>query len=182
MDGEVIHSCIPARLDRLPWSRWHWLIVTGLGITWILDGLEVTLAGTLGGVLKQALHMSDAQVGQSATFYLSGAVIGALGFGWATDRLGRKNSSPSPCSSTSSPPPPPHSPGTSSVTPSSASSPASASAASTPPSTPPSTNSSPRASEDESTSSSTPPTGSEPLSGPGSPSSSSTTTSSTRTS
>ncbi|MCU1252913.1 MAG: transporter [Edaphobacter sp.] len=90
MDGEVIHSCIPARLDRLPWSRWHWLIVTGLGITWILDGLEVTLAGTLGGVLKQALHMSDSQVGQSATFYLSGAVIGALGFGWATDRLGRK--------------------------------------------------------------------------------------------
>jgi MFS family permease len=90
MDRTVIRTCIPARLDRLPWSRWHWLIVTGLGITWILDGLEVTLAGTLGGVLKQALHMSDSQVGQSATFYLSGAVIGALGFGWATDRLGRK--------------------------------------------------------------------------------------------
>jgi MFS family permease len=90
MDRKVIRTCIPARLDRLPWSRWHWLIVTGLGITWILDGLEVTLAGTLGGVLKQALHMSDSQVGQSATFYLSGAVIGALGFGWATDRLGRK--------------------------------------------------------------------------------------------
>jgi MFS family permease len=90
MSGEVVHTRIPARLDRLPWSRWHWLIVTGLGITWVLDGLEVTLAGTIGGVLKDALHISDAQVGQSATFYLAGAVIGALFFGWATDRLGRK--------------------------------------------------------------------------------------------
>jgi len=90
MGGETLHTCIPARLDRLPWSRWHWLIVIGLGITWVLDGLEVTLAGTIGGVLKDALHMTDAQVGQSATFYLSGAVIGALFFGWATDRLGRK--------------------------------------------------------------------------------------------
>jgi len=90
MAGETINTCIPARLDRLPWSRWHWLIVIGLGITWVLDGLEVTLAGTLGGVLKGALHMTASQVGQSATFYLSGAVIGALGFGWATDRLGRK--------------------------------------------------------------------------------------------
>jgi MFS family permease len=90
MNGEVVHTRIPARLDRLPWSRWHWLIVTGLGITWVLDGLEVTLAGTIGGVLKDALHITDAQVGQSATFYLAGAVIGALFFGWATDRLGRK--------------------------------------------------------------------------------------------
>lgn len=90
MNGQAVHTCIPARLDRLPWSRWHWLIVTGLGITWILDGLEVTLAGTIGGVLKQALHMTDSQVGQSATFYLAGAVLGALFFGWATDRLGRK--------------------------------------------------------------------------------------------
>lgn len=90
MSGEVVHTHIPARLDRLPWSRWHWLIVTGLGITWVLDGLEVTLAGTIGGVLKQALNMTDSQVGQSATFYLAGAVIGALFFGWATDRLGRK--------------------------------------------------------------------------------------------
>jgi MFS family permease len=88
--SEVVRTCIPARLDRLPWSRWHWLIVCGLGITWVLDGLEVTLAGTIGGVLKTSLHMSDSQVGQSATFYLIGAVIGALGFGWATDRLGRK--------------------------------------------------------------------------------------------
>jgi len=81
---------IPHRLDRLPWSRWHWLIVVGLGVTWILDGLEVTLAGTVGGVLKETLRLSDAQVGTTATCYLGGAVIGALVFGYATDRLGRK--------------------------------------------------------------------------------------------
>jgi MFS family permease len=81
---------IPNRLDRLPWSRWHWLVITGLGITWVLDGLEVTLAGAVGAVLKESLRMSDAEVGTTATFYLIGAVIGALGFGYATDRLGRK--------------------------------------------------------------------------------------------
>ncbi|HWG49429.1 MAG TPA: MFS transporter [Candidatus Acidoferrales bacterium] len=88
----LIESDIPARLDRLPWSRFHWLVVIALGITWVLDGLEVTLAGALGAVLKRpdALGLSDAQVGASATFYLLGAVIGALGFGYATDRLGRK--------------------------------------------------------------------------------------------
>jgi MFS family permease len=88
----LIESDIPARLDRLPWSRWHWLIVIALGITWVLDGLEVTLAGAIGGVLKRpdALGLSDAQVGASATCYLLGAVIGAMIFGYATDRLGRK--------------------------------------------------------------------------------------------
>jgi len=88
----LIESDIPARLDRLPWSRFHWLVVIALGITWVLDGLEVTLAGALGAVLKRpdALGLTDAQVGLSATFYLLGAVIGALGFGYATDRLGRK--------------------------------------------------------------------------------------------
>lgn len=89
-EGTRFQTDVPNRLDRLPWSRWHWLIVTGLGITWVLDGLEVTLAGAVGGVLKQSLHMSDAQVGASATFYLVGAVLGAIGFGYATDRLGRK--------------------------------------------------------------------------------------------
>jgi MFS family permease len=88
--SEPVKSCVSARLDRLPWSRWHWLIVTALGITWVLDGLEVTLAGTIGGVVKAALKMTDAQVGQSATFYLVGAVTGALVFGYATDRMGRK--------------------------------------------------------------------------------------------
>src|ERR1700760_3850507 len=89
-EREQFTTDVPNRLDRLPWCRWHWLVVTGLGITWILDGLEVTLAGAVGGVLKQSLRMSDAQVGLSATFYLIGAVLGAIGFGYATDRLGRK--------------------------------------------------------------------------------------------
>jgi MFS family permease len=90
--GQWIESQVPARLDRLPWSRWHWLIVISLGATWILDGLEVTLAGSLAGILthREALGLSDAQVGASATFYLAGAVIGALLFGYGTDRLGRK--------------------------------------------------------------------------------------------
>src|SRR5437870_36568 len=91
-DGETIESYVPARLDRMPWSRWHWLIVVSLGATWILDGLEVTLAGSLGGILTrhETLGLSDAQVGASATFYLAGAVLGALLFGYGTDRLGRK--------------------------------------------------------------------------------------------
>jgi len=91
-NSSVVESDIPARLDRLPWSGWHWLVVTALGITWVLDGLEVTLAGSVGGVLRQAdtLALSDAQVGASATAYLLGAVIGAILFGYATDRLGRK--------------------------------------------------------------------------------------------
>ena len=91
-DDLWIDSDVPARMDRLPWSGWHWLIVSALGITWALDGLEVTLAGALGGVLKepQTLGLSDAQVGLSASCYLAGAVIGALIFGYLTDRLGRK--------------------------------------------------------------------------------------------
>ncbi len=90
--GETIESYVPARLDRMPWSRWHWLIVVSLGATWILDGLEVTLAGSLGGILtrRETLGLSDTQVGASATFYLAGAVLGALLFGYGTDRLGRK--------------------------------------------------------------------------------------------
>ncbi len=92
MAAQVVESNIPARLDRLPWCRWHWLVVTALGITWVLDGLEVTLAGALGAVLRRSdtLGLSDAQVGASATCYLAGAVIGAVVFGYATDRLGRK--------------------------------------------------------------------------------------------
>jgi MFS family permease len=91
-NGQTIESHVPARLDRLPWSSWHWLIVVSLGATWILDGLEVTLAGALGGVLTrhETLGMSDAQVGASATCYLAGAVLGALLFGYGTDRFGRK--------------------------------------------------------------------------------------------
>jgi MFS family permease len=83
---------VPARLDRLPWSNWHWLIVVSLGATWILDGLEVTLAGSLGAILTrhETLGLTDGEVGASATCYLSGAVIGALLFGYGTDRFGRK--------------------------------------------------------------------------------------------
>jgi MFS family permease len=83
---------IPERLDRLPWSPWHLKMVTALGITWLLDGLEVTMAGALASILKdpRALGMTDVQVGASATAYLAGAVVGALLFGWLTDRHGRK--------------------------------------------------------------------------------------------
>lgn len=91
-NGELIESHVPARLDALPWSRWHWLIVVSLGATWILDGLEVTLAGSLGGILtrSETLGLSDSEVGASATCYLAGAVIGAILFGYGTDRFGRK--------------------------------------------------------------------------------------------
>src|ERR1700730_3397302 len=91
-DGETIESYVPARLDRMPWSSWHWLIVVSLGATWILDGLEVTLAGSLGGILTRhdTLGLTDTEVGATATCYLAGAVIGALLFGYGTDRFGRK--------------------------------------------------------------------------------------------
>lgn len=83
---------VPARLDALPWSGFHWLVVGGLGVTWILDGLEVTLVGALSGVLTSVagLSLSDVQVGWSGSLYLAGGVVGALGFGWLTDRFGRK--------------------------------------------------------------------------------------------
>jgi MFS family permease len=87
-----ISTNIPQRLDRLPWSRWHWVIVIGLGITWILDGLEVTVVGALGSRLtdRTALGLSDEGVGHAATAYLIGAVLGSLVFGYLTDRYGRK--------------------------------------------------------------------------------------------
>ena len=83
---------IPERLDRLPWSNFHTRLVVALGITWVLDGLEVTLAGSVAGALREspALQLSEAQVGLSASAYLLGAVLGALGFGWLADRWGRK--------------------------------------------------------------------------------------------
>jgi len=83
---------VPARMDRLPWSRWHWLVITALGVTWIIDGLEVTLVGTVGAVLQDpgTLHFSGSQIGLLGSAYLAGAVCGALVFGYLTDRLGRK--------------------------------------------------------------------------------------------
>ncbi len=88
----IVETDIPARLDRLPWGRFHTLVVAALGITWILDGLEVTLAGSLAGALKDSpvLQFSNTDVGIAASAYLAGAVLGALFFGWLTDRLGRR--------------------------------------------------------------------------------------------
>lgn len=89
---KAVRTNIPARMDRLPWSRWHWLVVISLGITWILDGLEVTIVGVIGAVLKdpQTLHLSDVEVSSAGTAYLIGAVVGALFFGRMTDKFGRK--------------------------------------------------------------------------------------------
>jgi MFS family permease len=90
--GTIIETDIPARLDALPFGPFHTLVIVALGITWILDGLEVTLAGALSGELKDsaALGLSNAQIGLAGSSYLVGAVLGALLFGWLTDRLGRK--------------------------------------------------------------------------------------------
>jgi MFS family permease len=90
--GGIVETDIPARLDALPFGSFHFRVIVALGITWILDGLEVTLAGALSGELKQgaALGLSNAQIGLAASCYLAGAVLGAFFFGWLTDRLGRK--------------------------------------------------------------------------------------------
>lgn len=90
--GSHILTTIPARLDRLPWSAWHWRVVIALGVTWILDGLEVTVVGAVSGVLGEldTLHLTETEVGISASAYLLGAILGALLFGRLTDRLGRK--------------------------------------------------------------------------------------------
>src|SRR5437870_9791145 len=92
LNTKAVRTDIPARLDRLPWSRWHWLVVISLGITWILDGLEVTIVGSISAVLKepQTLHLSDVQVASAGTVYLFGAVLGALFFARLTDMYGRK--------------------------------------------------------------------------------------------
>jgi MFS family permease len=92
VSSNSIETDIPFRLDRLPWSRFHLLVVLGLGITWILDGLEVTIVGALGPALQSpdTLKLSSADLGSIASCYVAGAVIGALGFGWTTDRFGRR--------------------------------------------------------------------------------------------
>jgi MFS family permease len=90
--GRAIETDIPARLDRLPWSRFHILIVVALGITWVLDGLEVTIVGSIGPMLqdKGTLGLTPQQIGGMASAYVAGAVAGALFFGWLTDRFGRR--------------------------------------------------------------------------------------------
>lgn len=88
---EPYRTDIPARLDRLPWSRFHWLVVLALGASWAIDGLEVTLKGAVSGVLQDpaTLNLSSAQIGAAASAYLLGAVSGALVCGHFTDRYGR---------------------------------------------------------------------------------------------
>src|SRR4029077_12423823 len=91
-DQQIVETDIPGRLDRLPRSRFHTLVVAALGTTWILDGLEVTLAGSFCGALKESatLHFSNSDIGLASSAYLAGAFFGAVFFGWLTDRLGRK--------------------------------------------------------------------------------------------
>ena len=88
----LVETAIPARLDRLRWGRFHTRVVVALGITWVLDGLEVTLAGAVAGALKESptLNFTNTETGLASSFYLAGVVLGALMFGWLTDRLGRK--------------------------------------------------------------------------------------------
>jgi MFS family permease len=89
----TISTDIPSRLDRLPWARWHWVILIGLGSVWILDGLEVTIVGAIGSRLTErgsGIAMTASQVGVAATFYVVGACLGAAAFGYLTDRWGRK--------------------------------------------------------------------------------------------
>ena len=88
----VYETNVPNRLDRLPWSGFHWLVIFALGVAWILDGLEVTVVGSLAGALSEShtMHLTGSQIGAAASAYLVGAVIGSLFFGWLTDHLGRK--------------------------------------------------------------------------------------------
>ncbi|MET0284491.1 MAG: MFS transporter [Polyangiales bacterium] len=92
MSDSLIRTDIPLRLDRLPWSRFHWLVVISLGITWVLDGLEVTIVGAVASVLERpdTLALSSSQIGMAGSAYLAGAISGALVFGHLTDRYGRK--------------------------------------------------------------------------------------------
>ena len=102
---QTIESRVPPRLDRLPFSRWHWLVIVALGITWILDGLEVTMVGNVAAVLtdpKSGLGLSEAQIGTAGGIYIAGACLGALFFSYLTDRYGRRTSSASLWASTCS--------------------------------------------------------------------------------
>src|SRR5829696_6742177 len=89
----AVESRIPSRMDRLPWARWHWLVVFALGITWILDGLEVTIVGNIAGRLAEpdsGLNLTEGQIGLAAGIYIAGACTGSLFFSYLTDKYGRK--------------------------------------------------------------------------------------------
>jgi MFS family permease len=91
---QTVESQVPARIDRLPFSRWHWLVIFALGITWILDGLEVTMVGNVAAVLtdpNSGLGLTEGQIGLAGGIYIAGACLGALFFSYLTDRFGRKN-------------------------------------------------------------------------------------------
>jgi MFS family permease len=90
--GTVFQSDVPARLERLPWSAWHWRVIVALGVAWVLDGVEVTLVGSVASVLGEpgTLGLSNTQIGAAASAYLAGAIAGALVYGKLTDRFGRK--------------------------------------------------------------------------------------------
>lgn len=94
-DEDVVETDVPARMDRLPWARWHWLIILALGSVWILDGLEVTIVGSIAAQLQspQTLALSPSQLGLAGSIYVAGAVCGALFFGYLTDRFGRRSCS-----------------------------------------------------------------------------------------
>jgi MFS family permease len=89
---QTVRSDVPARIDRLPWARFHWRVVIALGIAWVLDGLEIQMAASIGAVLQDraTLHLTSAQVGTTASIYLLGEVVGALVFGRLTDKWGRR--------------------------------------------------------------------------------------------
>ncbi|HYB80165.1 MAG TPA: MFS transporter, partial [Mycobacterium sp.] len=91
---KTITTHVPARLDRLPWSRFHWRVVVGLGGVWVLDGLEVTMVGNVSARLVEknsGIGLTAAQIGVAAAVYIAGACLGALFFGHLTDRFGRRN-------------------------------------------------------------------------------------------
>lgn len=90
----TVTTQIPARMDRLPWSRFHWRVVIGLGGVWILDGLEVTMVGNVAARLTEkgsGIELNPAQVGIAAAIYITGACLGSLVFGRLTDRFGRRH-------------------------------------------------------------------------------------------